>query len=117
MGLLLCAAGYDLKTLFTESKSSRMEEKDMVVGSSIKHLLFSSKSFHLNVQNSPSFCLGLVFTASSPLMVTLTMCVVLFDTPGSKQSAANKQTFVFQKQRPGISPFYKITSIRITSVM
>lgn len=44
------------------------------------------------VQNSPSFCLGLVFSASSPLMVTLTMCVVLFDTPGSKQSAANKHT-------------------------
>lgn len=30
MGLLLCAAEYDLKSLFTESKSSRIEEKNVV---------------------------------------------------------------------------------------
>lgn len=51
------------------------------------------------VENSPSFCLGLVFSASSPLMVTLTMCVVLFDKPGSKQRAADKQTGSFFKSR------------------
>lgn len=50
------------------------------------------------VQNSPRFCLGLVFSASSPLMMTLTMCVVLFEIPGSKHRAANEhmERFIFR---------------------
>lgn len=70
--------------------------------------------FKQTVQNSPSFCLGLVFLASSPLMVTLTMCVVLFDKPGSKQRAANKhrQKLSCQKHKSGTLTFYQKLSQR-----
>ena len=51
---------------------------------------YSTTTVNAASPHVPGFGLGLTFSASSPLIVTVTMCAVQFDKPGSMHTAGER---------------------------
>ena len=56
----------------------------------LKDIQCSATTVNAASAHIPGFGLGLTFSASSPLIVTVTMCVVQFDKPGSMHTAGER---------------------------